>query len=179
MIRYDRLLGVEVMATVTRSKEQQDAAVQRKLTKPVSLGQAMDRFLRRADSKYKVAPYEQYTFAMMALREYVNSFGNVLLRAQGITPSIEARSNGEIGACDIYEPAAVVPFLRGFRIFFLEHKVNALEEVKAEWRSIVAEFIGWLVERNHLGSEQLLDYILSPPGDLIAAALAQKVLANA
>jgi hypothetical protein len=43
---------------------------------------------------------------------------------------------------------------------------------------IIDEFIGWLVERNHLTTEELLDFLIVDTGILLRGAQAQTVLRN-
>jgi len=83
--------------------------------KPIAIGQAIEKFVGRADSKFTLGSFEDYNFAMLALREYINSFVSALLRSQGAVPSIATRPNKEVVAYDEYEPS--VASLEGIQNF--------------------------------------------------------------
>jgi hypothetical protein len=148
--------------------------------KTVSIKSAMNRFLSRAESKRKYGAACDNDFAMLALTEYINSFGHALLRAQLVAPTIVTRATKtRPAAVDIYEMAAISPWLRGFRHFFLEYKMNATAEVKTMWTRIVSEFIGWCIECCLLPLESLLDFEITNSKSIVAAAFAKNTLRNA
>lgn len=138
----------------------------------------MDKYSNR--SNYKLGTSEEYQFALIALREYINTFGSVLLRSKSAVPTSSTRlKKEEILAWDVYEMSSIAPWLKGFKHFFLEYKVNAPSESKTQWLRIVSDFIGWCADRELLSGEQLLDYEVSDTKTLLAAAFAQTNLRNA
>ncbi len=146
-------------------------------TKPMSVRSAMNKYSNR--SNYKLGTSEEYQFAMTVLREYINTFGSVLLRSQSVLPTISTRvKKDEILAWDVYEMSSIAPWLKGFKHFFLEYKVNAPPEAKKQWTRIVSDFIGWCVERELLSVKQLLDYEVPDTKTILAAAFAQTNLRN-
>jgi hypothetical protein len=146
--------------------------------KAISVKQAVDRFLNRADSQFKLGAYQDYEFAMIGLREYINTFGEVMLRTAGIAPTIGQRSGQDDLVWDVYEPVQIAHLLPGFRYFFLPHKVNASEEVKKLWLMIIREFLDWLVKRRYLSSDAILEFEVYHSGLILRAAQAEQILRN-
>lgn len=116
--------------------------------KLISLHTAMNRFLDRDDSELQIGPRNEYENALLILQEYVNSFGNVMLRAAGSNPTLPMTKGGSVAKT--FDPNSLVSVFRGYALFFLLFKVNAPEDVKERFRKIVEEFIAWMQETGHL-----------------------------
>lgn len=116
--------------------------------KPISLHTAMNRFLDRDDSELKLGQRYEYEHALLILQEYVNGFGKVMLRAAGANPMLAERKDGTVAKT--FDPNSLVSLFRGYSLFFLNFKLNAPEDVKERFRTIVEDFIAWMNDKGHL-----------------------------
>lgn len=137
-------MGVEIMS------QQAGAFVGDKKAKrkPISLYTAMNRFLDRDDSELKIGPRHEYEHALLILQEYVNSFGELMLRAAGANPVLAGTKDGAVSKT--FDPNSLVSLFRGYSLFFLNFKLNAPEDVKERFRKIVEEFIAWMNDKEYL-----------------------------
>ena len=121
--------------------------------KLISLYAAMNRFLDRDDSEFKIGTRYEYESALLGLQEYVNSFGNVMLRAGGANPTLSGKKGGTVAKT--FDPNSLVSFFRGYALFFLFFKLNAPDDIKERFRKIAEEFIAWMQEKGHLDPEAI------------------------
>jgi len=138
----------------------------------------MNKFLDRADSKLQLASRRDYEIAMLILREYVNTFGTVLLRAGEVMPTMFTRRKQASNTCDSFEPVILERLIRGFELFFLHYKVNTTPELRRQTVQIIDEFLAWLAERSYLPVDCLLTRLLYSLEEEFAAVTAAKILRN-
>ncbi len=117
----------------------------------ISLNKAMNLFFDRDDEELKQGTRQEYDNALLLLEMYIDTFGSVMLRAAGATPTLARPKSGP--PCKRYDPASLAIFFRGFVLFFLQFKVRASNEIKETLTRIIEEFIEWLRAKGHLPKE--------------------------
>src|ERR1700729_3999092 len=71
-----------------------------------SIRMAVARFLNRDDAKFRFGSRVDYELTMLLLQEYIDTFGEVFLRAQEIRPTV-SNTKKQTKASDLYEPVVL------------------------------------------------------------------------
>jgi len=155
------------------------------LDKPtfVPLTYALEEFLDRNKSEFKLAPYKDYEHTIIILRYYIDTFGSVLMKVKQPVSVVLTKSSGIQTTCDMYQASDLAHLFRGLVLFFLNYKVNASHEFKKAATKITEEFIEWLISKKYLPlnfRQQFLEFDTSTVvGAMQAAAVLKRFVANA
>jgi len=164
------------MGQVILDAPQVDITQARRDSRKNSIRKTTARFLNRDDAKFRFGSRVDYELTMLLLQEYIDTFGGVLLRAQEIWPTV-SNTKKQTKVSDLYEPVVLERLLRGFKLFFVQYKVNfSSEELRQQTLQIVTEYIEWLVGKGYLEADFIVTYLSFDLKAELAAIEARRII---